>query len=263
MESFWRWLGVALGKYWKIVLAVVVVITAVLGLGARNIEFATGQDSYLNPDSQIAIDNVGFQDDFGGETVILLFNSTDGSDISALYEGANLAELERATTALADVDGAFAVVTPLTSLQYSSNLLSEGVGTAALLSAASRDEAGAVARNADIQIALARLNAITPDDRVLGVAEYNQLLVFDNSGFEIVDGAPVAPAKEELAIRASLRGTFPNVDGGAINGTAVGGVVLNGNATLDEQTAATKQVLDVLEDASFDGFDLTVTGSPV
>jgi predicted RND superfamily exporter protein len=59
MESFWRWLGVALGKYWKIVAVVVTVITVILGIGARNIEFATGQDSYLNPDSQIAIDKIG------------------------------------------------------------------------------------------------------------------------------------------------------------------------------------------------------------
>ena len=64
-------------------------------------------------------------------------------------------------------------------------------------------------------------------------------------------------------VRASLAGTFPNVEGGPINGTAVGGVVLDGNATLDEQTAATKQVLDVLDGATFEGFDLTVTGSPV
>ncbi len=92
MESFWRWLGVALGKHWKVVAAVVTLITVVFAVGARNIEFATGQDSYLNPDSQIAIDNVAFQDDFGGETVILLFSSTDGSDVSELYEGENLAE---------------------------------------------------------------------------------------------------------------------------------------------------------------------------
>ncbi len=263
MESFWRWLGVALGKHWKIVAAVVVAITVVLGVSARNIEFATGQDSYLNPDSQIAIDNVAFQDDFGGETVILLFTSTDGSDVSELYEGANLAELERITSELSAVEGSFAIVTPLTSLQYSSNLLSGGVGTSALLSAASRDEAGAEARNADIQIALARLNAIPAEDQQIGVVDYNQLLIFDNTGFEVVDGAPVAPAKEDLVIRASLRGTFPNVDDGAINGTAVGGVVLKGNATLDEQTAATKDVIDVLDGATFDGFDLTVTGSPV
>ena len=263
MERFWRWLGVALGKHWKLVVAIVVLITVVLGIAGRNIEFATGQDSYLNPDSQIAIDNVAFQDDFGGETVILLFTSTDGSDVSELYEGANLAELERITADLATVDGAFAVVTPLTSLEFSSNLLSGGVGTQALLSAAASDEAGAEARQADIQIALARLGAIPAEEQVIGNAPYNELLIFDNTGFTVVDGAPVAPPTEELVIRASLEGTFPNVEGGPINGTAVGGVVLDGNATLDEQTAATKQVLDVLDGATFDGFDLTVTGSPV
>ncbi|MGE5211583.1 MAG: efflux RND transporter permease subunit, partial [Acidobacteriota bacterium] len=270
MESFWRWLGVALGKYWKIVMAVVALITVVLGFAARNIEFATGQDSYLNPDSQIAIDNVAFQDDFGGETVILLFTSTDGSDVSELYEGANLAELERITAELKEVEGAFAVVTPLTSLEYSSNLLSGGVGTSALLAAASRDEAGAQPRNEDIQIALARLNAIPAEEQVIGNPAYNDLLIFDNTGFEVVDNAPVPPPTEELAIRASLQGTFPNVDRDGdgelddpINGTAVGGVVLKGNATLDEQTTATKEVLETLDGATFDGFDLTVTGSPV
>ena len=39
---------------------------------------------------------------------------------------------------------------------------------------------------------------------------------------------------------------------------SVSGVVLDGNATLDEQTAATKDVLAALDTASFDGFDLTV-----
>ena len=263
MEHFWRWLGVALGKHWKIVAAAVVIITIVLGLGGRNIEFATGQDSYLNPDSQIAIDNVAFQDDFGGETVILLFTSTDGSDVSKLYEGANLAELERVTDELAKVDGAYAVVTPLTSLQFSSNLLSQGVGTSSLLSALERDDAKADVRQADIGIALARLNAIPAEEQVIGNPAYDQLLIYDNTGFVVEDGAATPPPTEDLAIRASLQGTFPNVDGGVVNGTAVGGVVLNGNATLDEQTAATKQVLDTLDGASFEGFDLTVTGSPV
>jgi len=266
MESFWRWLGVALGKYWKIVVAGVVLVTLVLGLAGRNIEFATGQDSYLNPDSQIAIDNVAFQDDFGGETVILLFSSTDGSDVSQLYEGANLAELERVTGELAGVEGAYAVVTPLTSLQFSANLLSGGassVGSKALLSALTRDEAGAEARQADVTVSLARLGAIDEAERVIGNPAYNQLLIYDNTGFT-VDGTTVTPpADADLTVRKSLQGTFPNVEGGAVNGTAVGGVVLNGNATLDEQTAATKQVLEVLDGATFDGFDLTITGSPV
>ena len=266
MESFWRWLGVALGKYWKIVAVVVVLITVVLGFSARNIEFATGQDSYLNPDSQIAIDNVAFQDDFGGETVILLFTSTDGSDVSKLYEGANLAELERITTELESVDGAFAVVTPLTSLQYSANLLEGGassVGSKALLSALSRDEAGTDVRQADVTVSLARLGGVPEDDREIGNPAYNQLLIYDNTGFTSDGTTVTAPATADLRIRKSLEGTFPNVEGAPINGTAVGGVVLKGNASLDEQTAATKDVLDTLDGATFEGFDLTVTGSPV
>jgi uncharacterized protein len=263
MERFWRWLGVALGKYWKFVIGVVVLITVVLGIAARNIEFATGQDSYLNPESQIAIDNVGFQDDFGGETVILLFTSNDGSDVSRLYEGANLAELQRLTAELEEVNGAYAVVTPYTSLEFSANLLSEGVGTQALLSAASRDDAGAEARQADIAIALARLGAIPAEEQEIGDPAFNELLIFDNTGFVVEDGVAVAPPTEELSIRASLQGTFPNVPGGPVNATAVGGVVLTGNASLDEQTEATKDVLEVLEGATFEGFDLTVTGSPV
>ena len=159
MESFWRWLGVALGKHWKIVAAVVVVITVIFGIGARTIEVATGQDRYLTPASQIAIDNVAFQDDFGGETVILLFTSNDGSDVSELYVDANLAELERITAELSEVDGTFAIVTPLTSLQFSANLLSGGatsVGSTALLTALTRDEEGADVRQADVTVSLAR-----------------------------------------------------------------------------------------------------------
>ena len=52
-----------------LVLAVVVVITAVIVPGLRSLEFATGQDSYLNADSQIAKDNELFQSQFGGEVI--------------------------------------------------------------------------------------------------------------------------------------------------------------------------------------------------
>ncbi len=75
----------------------------------------------------------------------------------------------------------------------------------------------------------------------------------------------MAPPTEELVIRKSLRGTFPNVEGGPLNGTAVGGIVIEGNATLDELTVGTDKVLDILEKPEYqlEGFELTITGSPI
>ncbi|HUF96674.1 MAG TPA: MMPL family transporter, partial [Ilumatobacter sp.] len=61
----------------------------------------------------------------------------------------------------------------------------------------------------------------------------------------------------ERVIRFSLRGSFPDQQ------TAVGGIVLKGNSDLDEQSAATADVLEVLETADVAGFDVVVTGSPV
>lgn len=257
MEKFWRSTGMMLGKHWKLTLLAVAVISAVLVFGLRQIEFATGQDSYLNPDSQVALDNVQFQNDFGGETVILLFTSSDGSstDVADLFEGANLAELERLNAELAEVDGVYAVVTPLTSVTFSHNLLSGGIGSSALIAAQSRDVEGSAVRTADIGIALGRLGSA--GEQVIGNPTYNDLLIFGNDNFELVDGTPVAPPDEERAIRLSLASTFPNQQ------TSVGGIVLDGNATLDEQSASTESILEILETSSFDGFDLTVTGSPV
>ncbi|MGA9277978.1 MMPL family transporter, partial [Ilumatobacter sp.] len=267
MENFWRNTGVRLGKHWKVVAVVTTVITAVLALGATKIEFATGQDSYLNPDSQIAIDNVEFQDDFGGETIILLFSAEEGSDISDLFVGDNLTKLQDMSEEIAAVEGVYSTVTPYTSLEYSSSLVGGPTGTQALTSAVGRDEAGAEARNADISIALARRGAVGPDSEwVIGNPGWNEVLIFDNSGFALDDaGDPVPPADEDLVIRKSLQSTFPNVEGGPVNATAVGGVVLQGNASLDELTESTNEVVEILEkpEYEFDGFELTVTGSPI
>ncbi|HEY3486031.1 MAG TPA: MMPL family transporter, partial [Ilumatobacteraceae bacterium] len=260
MERFWRRLGVALGKHWVITLVVLLAITGVLALGATRIDFATGQDSYLNPDSQIAIDNVAFQESFGGETVILLFSATDDSvDVSQLFEGENLATFQRINEELGAIDEVYSVVSPLTSVTFSHNLIAQGVGSNALISASTRDPdpAGQEARAADISIALARLGSIPAEEQEIGTPAYNELLIYGDDGFTVQDGNPVPPPDDERVIRLSLASTFPNQQ------TAVGGVVLQGNATLDEQSAGTEEVLEVLDGVTFDGFDLTVTGSPV
>jgi predicted RND superfamily exporter protein len=278
MESFWRSVGITLGRRWKLVLAVMVVITAVLGIGLTRVEFATGEASYLNQSSQVAIDNVEYQNNFGGEAVIILFTASEGSDadVADLVSPENLPELARLETELRQVDNVASVITPLTALCFSDALLQapdpvppecdlsppdtvepleSAAGQAALIGASTRDEAGAAARNADIALSFARLGAV--DDKTLGNPPWNDVLMYDNTGFQQVDGALVAPADEERAIRLSLRGSFPDQQ------TAVGGIVLGGNLDLDAQSAATADVLDVLESANVAGFDVVVTGSPV
>ena len=255
MESFWRNAGIQLGKHWKIVAAVFVAITAILGIGLTQVEFATGQDSYLNPESQIAIDNVEFQDNFGGETVILLMSAnTDGVDVADLVAGDNLATLNSVTAELEAVPNVSAVITPPVSLAFSDALV-KGAGRSALLSATARDEATADVRGADIQVGLARLGEI--DDQTLGNPPWNDLLIYGNDNFVVTDDGVQAPPDDERLIRLSLAGTFPD------HQTAVAGVVLDGNLDLDAQSLATEEILAILAGAELDGFDLTVTGSPV
>jgi uncharacterized protein len=266
MESFWRSAAITLGKRWSVVAVVLVAITILLGVGATRVEFATGQDSYLNADSQIAIDNREFQGKFGGETVILLFSATDESaDITQLFEGENLRTLGEITNGLGEIAGVESVVTPLVSITFSDALVGgvdgdedgTGPGGDALLRAPARDEAGADARSDDITVSLARRDAIDEGDRVLGNTAWNELLIFANDGYQPVEGDVIPPADADRTIRKSLASTFPNQQ------TAVGGVILKGNATLDEQSLATADVLELLDGTTFDGFELTVTGSPV
>lgn len=257
MERFWRAAGVQLGKYWWAVLGAMLVITGLLAFGLTRLEFATGQDSYLNQDSQIAIDNVRYQDDFGGETAIVLFQALEGHDITDLFEGENLEELRRLEADLREIPEVYAVLAPLTAVQYSEAIVTEGVGTNALLSAAERDpdpEAKEI-RQADISTTLARLNSVQTQD--MSSPDWVDFLLFDNTDFSIEGDGVVAPTGEDRKVRGSLRSTFPNLQ------TAVGGVVIEGNASLDTLSNVTGATLDIVSDAHFEGFDVITTGSPV
>ena len=179
MERFWRSAGIQLGRYWWAVFGAMLAITVLLAFGLTRLEFATGQDSYLNQDSQIAIDNVRYQADFGGETAIVLFQAQEGHDITELFEGANLEELKRLEAELRDIPEVYAVLAPLTAVQYSEAIVTEGVGTNALLSAAERDPdpKAKEIRQADISTTLARLNSVQTKD--MSNPDWVNFLLFD------------------------------------------------------------------------------------
>lgn len=60
MKNFWSRLAEELGRRAGLVAAVGLILTGVLGYGVTQLEFATGQDSYLNKDDKVYKDSVAY-----------------------------------------------------------------------------------------------------------------------------------------------------------------------------------------------------------
>ena len=85
MHKFWGWLGLNLGKHWIRVLVIGAIVTVVLGYGITNLEFSTGQDTYLNKSDQVYKDSVAYQKLFGGEAMLTLVTMDKGHTVSELF----------------------------------------------------------------------------------------------------------------------------------------------------------------------------------
>lgn len=123
MRKFWSVLAVELGKRAGLVSVVTLIMTLGLGYGVTKLQFATGQDSYLNKDDQIAIDNEEYQSLFGGQIIITLFTLEDGATLEDLVVGENRQTMLEVAAELEKVPSIQSVVTPLDGLQFSHNLI--------------------------------------------------------------------------------------------------------------------------------------------
>src|SRR3954447_8650054 len=95
MRKFWSSLAVQLGKRAGLVSVIGLVVTLVLGYGITKLEFATGQDSYLNKNEQVFKDSVAYQDLFGGQAMVTLVTMGEGHTINELFTPANLEQWKR------------------------------------------------------------------------------------------------------------------------------------------------------------------------
>jgi hydrophobe/amphiphile efflux-3 (HAE3) family protein len=243
-------MGLNFGKHAGIVGAIGLAITLLLGLGATKLDFATGQDSYLNKDEQVYKDNVAYQDLFGGQAMLTLFTMEGGRDVVDLFTPDNIRHLQQVDEELHNTQGVETVVTPLTALQFTQNLAvsdtgdpTQSVAGQALLSASERepDPAAQEIRAADAITTLQRLSAVPEDQRTFDNPEWARFLLFDNRN----------------EIRKSLRPFFPDETHAQMITRLVG------NASLEEEGAASERVQEITLAAPFEQADVTSTGASV
>jgi hydrophobe/amphiphile efflux-3 (HAE3) family protein len=249
MRRAWAWLALNSGKHAGIFGAVGLVLTLILGLGITKLDFATGQDSYLNKDEQVYKDSVAYQDLFGGQAMVTVFTMDEGQTVADLFTPANIARLQEIEDELRGVDGVYAVISPLTALQFTQNMVTsesgdvtQSVAGQALLGARDREpdpEAQGI-RLDDAATTLDRINAVE-GERTFENPEWIEFLLFDNRG----------------DIRKSLRPFFPD------EGHAQFITRLTGNASLEDEGTAAEAVVEIVQAEPFENAETVTTGAAV
>ncbi len=267
MKRFWSRLAVELGRRAGLVGAVGLILTGVLGFGITRLDFATDQDSYLNKDDQVYVDNVEYQDLFGGQAMLSVLRTEGDSDVVALMSPENQAEFERVADEITSDPGVYAAVTPLTALEFSDTLIQKNADgedanpddpTASIAGQALANAAGllgegdpttqetpgtpaAEARTDDTLETAARLGAIPVDQRTFDNPDWIEFLLRDNQG----------------EIRKALRPFFPD------DQTAQIVTRLQGNLSIEDEGVAAEHTTQVVDAASFAGVETSTTvGAP-
>lgn len=256
MQRFWSNLAVQLGKRAGLVGVLGLVVTLFAGVGITQLRFATGQDSYLNRDDVVAIDNVEYQRLFGGQAMLSVISLADGTGVESLFDAEGRSRMERFARQLEPGPGrpVHSVITPLTALEFSNALVSSPdgdltrsiAGTALLdaLSAAQAagDAASVSARTTDATTTLSRVATVPASDRTLDNPAWVRFLLYDNQG----------------EIRKALRPFFPTTT------TALAITRLGGNQSIDDEGAAAANVeAAATEHLRFEAAQVTTTGAPI
>jgi hydrophobe/amphiphile efflux-3 (HAE3) family protein len=250
MHKYWAWLGLNLGKRAGLVSVVGLIITLGLGFGITKLEFATGQDSYLNKTDVVYKDSVAYQDLFGGQAMLTLVTFGGDATIASLFTPENVGQWTKVEADLRSRGDLIAgVVSPLTAMQFNQDLIlpasgdpTQGVAAQILLRAATRDTPeGNAVRNEYSAATLGRILAIPEAERVIGNPAWNDFLLYDNDG----------------TIRKALLPFFPDQQHAQMV------VRLPGNQSIEDEGKAADFVRAATKDLAFDGAMVTTTGAPV
>ena len=139
MADLWRSAGRLLSRRTAATVVVVLLITIGLGIGLQRLDFSTGQNSYIDPASQVAKDNERYQNLFGGENMVVLFTVDEGKSVVDLFTPANITKFSDVEKQMLTSDAIQSVVSPLTLLQWTQDLITKGVASEIIARTIARD----------------------------------------------------------------------------------------------------------------------------
>jgi hydrophobe/amphiphile efflux-3 (HAE3) family protein len=249
--------GEGLGRRTVLTLVVAALLTGVLAWGVAGLEFATGQDSYLDASSDIAQDNERYQSLFGGETMVVLFTMAPGHTVVDLFSAANRETFAAVEAELEARPVIEAVVSPVGLLTWTQDMVASGVATEILTRTAGREPNpdAAALRQQDLALTATRLAAA--GEQTLDNPTWVEFLVYGNDGFTLGPGGElVAPSPDELVVRRPLQAFIRDSE------HVIFAAVLVGNSALDELAAGSSAVQEAFAGHAFEHAELTVTGTP-
>lgn len=243
MERIWRRVGQALVSQARMGGVVLLVVTVVMAGGLTRLQFETSQASLVSPESDVYRANLGYQADFGGEPMIVLFTGP----VTELFAPANLASMRALEDELRATDQFAAVLGPVTALEFAIAQLE--VMPSMVLGAAEREQAAAPDEAARAAVAQRYADLMTSEAGRLTAAGEPRL---DNPAFVEflltgVDGR----------VRPALGDNFPDLQ------HAVLVVRLPGNASIADQGALSDEVRTIVERHPLRGIEVLATGPPV
>jgi uncharacterized protein len=138
MRTVWSSLSAAVTRHPGRLLAAVAAVVAALAVGLPQLDFVTGQDTMVDPGSEVYRINERYQDTFGGEPMLVLLTG----DIRGMSTGAAQDEIRALEDDLRASGEFAAVVGPATALDFAAGQLAIAPD---LIAAATERDAGAAA----------------------------------------------------------------------------------------------------------------------
>lgn len=250
-----------------VLVAVTMCIAAGLAFGLPHLKFRTGQDTLLDPHSKISLDNARFQRQFGGDPMLILFETPAGSDISQLFTAGNRGVLSRLESGIKATGGFKTILSPLTILRFEQTQLQQQMVQQPAKLAADQQAAEAAARadaaargespaQQDAAAAAAR-QRVTDDFNAKYGADARRYLAVGDQSLDnpkyvrfLIFGADGKP-------RPELAGIFPDAR------HALMVARLNGNLTIDQESQTAAKVKDGMAAYRFEGVTALASGSPL